>query len=218
MMLGWRRNGHAELGPEAVEVFRAAQGVARAVDTLSALAVSATAMVQGVLVSKTKPAELDAFFAKIADAPPVEEAASEEEVRALHGALPGSIEASIDELVRVTRERMPGDAKNTVPEKLGNLFRPYVELAKDAENMQSASETQGASGAGVTEALLTYGSALFPGLGVAIRGFEAGAALLEGKPEKAVELAATMVPGGTMALGIVRESAKALGLKIPGVG
>lgn len=227
MMLSWRRDGN-DLGADALEVFREAQAVARAVDALSALSVSAIAMIQAQLAGQAKPAEVDAFFARMADAFPVQGTATTEETRALYEALPGSIEASIDELVRVTRERMPGEAKNTIPEKLGALFRPYADMARQAEGQAprgaagdgegSAATGDGSKDAAVREALLAYGSALFPGLGVAIKGFEAAAALLDGQPKKAIELAATMAPGGTVALAVVQESAKVLGVKLPVLG
>lgn len=66
--------------------------------------------------------------------------------------------------------------------------------------------------AAVGGALLEQGTALFPGIGVALKGYEAAGALLEGEPDEAIEVAASMVPGGTVALGIVRESAKVLGV------
>lgn len=227
MMLSWRRDGNA-LGAEDLEVFRQAQVVARAVDALSALSISAIAMIQAQLQGQAKPAEVDAFFARTADAFPVSGAATAEETRALYDALPGSLEASIDELVRVTRERMPGPFKDTIPQKLGALFRPYVELARQAEGQAGGGPPgSGASGdaaardakdAAIREALLAYGSALFPGLGVAIKGYEAAAALLDGKPKQAIELAASMAPGGTVALAVVQESAKVLGVKLPAMG
>ncbi|MCA9622018.1 MAG: hypothetical protein KC731_23505 [Myxococcales bacterium] len=212
-MVSWRRDGVASLGDDEAEAFREALAVARKVDTLSALALTGLALIQSQVAGQAKAKDVDRFFGDTAKVFPVSGTATLEEVRALYDGLAVSVRALVEELVRVATDRIPSPHKERISKGLSDMFAPAVALAEEAE--QQAQEPPRSSGPDVGEALFAYGSALFPGIGVAIKGYEAIGALFDGKPAKAIELAATMIPGGETALTVVKQSASVLGVKLP---
>lgn len=214
------RHQFGELEDVDKERIRAELDYLRELDVVAALALGQIAAYQAALATRDGRV-LDAVASKGLKAlPPKPKPATIGDVDALVTVLPGSLRKVRDEYLEVAHGWAPPEAWPQIEQGTKAMFDPYIRMAeqdKDGPNVVLDTSRSGdaptpsgpgkpvdpearkAAARAYTSALLDTSSALFPALGVVLKGLEGAGALAKGDYKSAIDCAVAMIPAGGLA-------------------
>ena len=221
-VIGFRRQ-FGELEDVDKERIRAELEMLREVDVVAAVALAQMAAYQAAVATRD-PRVLDTVASRALKAlPPKVKPVTIADVNALVAALPGSLRKIRDQYLDVARRSAPPEVWPTIERGTKQMFDPYIRMAESDQNgtdvvldtsrspsdspastpRESAKpvdpEARKAALHAYASVLLDTTSALFPALGVVLKGIEGVGALAKGDYKGAIDCAVSMIPAGGLA-------------------